>query len=257
MLPYRISREGHTSLRLAVHVVPDGETLALRAAERISALCAEAVNRRGIFTLALSGGSTPLTLFRLLSRPEWRQRLVWERTRVFWADERCVGPDHEASNYGAAVRELLVHVRAGSVHRMHGEREPEAEARAYARTMLEAVPAGENGIPRFDCILLGMGEDGHTASLFPDSPLLTASDGELVAVARAKHLGDRPESRRLTLTLSVLNEARCCLFLAAGEAKRTPLRAALDLLAPPRLPVQLVRPPRGELVWIVDEAACR
>ena len=126
---------------------------------------------------------------------------------------------------------------------MHGEREPEAEARAYARTMLEAVPAGENGIPRFDCILLGMGEDGHTASLFPDSPLLTASDGELVAVARAKHLGDRPESRRLTLTLSVL--------------KRTPLRAALDLLAPPRLPVQLVRPPRGELVWIVDEAACR
>ena len=97
MLPYRISREGHTSLRLAVHVVPDGETLALRAAERISALCAEAVNRRGIFTLALSGGSTPLTLFRLLSRPEGRQRLVWERTRVFWADERCVGPDHEAS----------------------------------------------------------------------------------------------------------------------------------------------------------------
>ncbi len=256
MLQPRISSSSCGTLQLAVHVVPDREALARRAAEQICALCVETLRRRDFFTLALSGGSTPLHLFRLLAHPEWLQRMVWPRTLVFWTDERCVDPDHPESNYGMALRELLMHVRAGSVYRMRGEEDPATAARTYERLLRERVPANENGIPRFDCILLGMGEDGHTASLFPGSPLLE-EEKTLVGVGRAPHPGNLPESRRLTLTLPVLNAARCCLFLAAGEKKRVPLRSALDLLAEPGLPVQRVRPKKGQIVWIVDEAACR
>ena len=244
-----------SSLQLALHVVPDGEALARKAAETICSLCVDALRHRDIFTLALSGGSTPLRLFRLLARPEWQQRMVWQRTLVFWADERCVGPDHPESNFGEAFRELFVHVQAAGVYRMQGEEEPETAARAYEKLLRENVPSDGNGIPRFDCILLGMGEDGHTASLFPGSSLLDETQS-LVAVGRATHLGSVPESRSLTLTLPVLNAAGCCLFLAGGEKKRAPLQAALNLFAEPELPVQRVRPEKGRLVWIVDEAAC-
>ena len=256
MVQPRASRLMHGIFELAVHVVPDREALARRAAEQICALCVDTLRHKDIFTLALSGGNTPVDLFRLLCRPEWQQRMVWARTLVFWADERCVGPDHPESNYGMAMRELLIHIRAASVCRMRGEDEPAAAALAYERLLRENVPADENGIPRFDCILLGMGADGHTASLFPESPLLNEKKA-LVAVGRAAHLGDLPESRRLTLTLPVLNAARCCLFLAGGENKRASLRAALDLMAEPNLPVQFVRPENGKVVWIVDEAACQ
>ena len=114
-------------------------------------------------------------------------------------------------------------------------------------------------MPRLDCALLGMGDDGHTASLFPDSPLLAPEalrSGRLTGFAVAEHLAPKPESRRITLTLEMINAARCCLYLATGEGKRPPLGKALDLLAPASLPVQLVRPKGGELIWVMDEAAC-
>lgn len=244
------------ALRIDVHVVHHDE-IALQAAKLLSTMCKEAVKQRGVFTLALSGGSTPVPLFRLLRRPEWLQQMLWDRTRVFWADERCVGPKHPSSNYGVATQELLDHVRADAVYRMHGEAEPEAEAKAYSQTLCKAVHAGKRGIPRFDCILLGMGEDGHTASLFPGNQLLAKTRGELVIAVKAAHLGNCPESRRITLNFPVLNEARCCMFIVAGAAKRKALRTALDLLAPPYLPVQCIRPRQGKLIWIVDEEAAR
>ena len=173
-------------------------------------------------------------------------------------DERCVAPDHPASNYGAANQELLAHVPAAEIYPMDGEIDPGESAVAYEELLRQHVPA-EEGMPRLDCALLGMGDDGHTASLFPGSPLLAPEalrSGRLTGFAVAEHLAPKPESRRITLTLEMINAARCCLYLATGEGKRSPLGKALDLLAPASLPVQLVRPKGGELIWVMDEAAC-
>ena len=202
-------------LHLETYVRADADGVASCAAGLLAARCAEAVSRRGVFTLALSGGSTPLTLFRLLRTEAWAARVDWAHTRVFWVDERCVAPDHPASNYGAANQELLAHVPAAEIYPMDGEIDPDESAVAYEELLRQHVPA-EEGMPRLDCALLGMGDDGHTASLFPGSPL----------------------------------------YLATGEGKRPPLGKALDLLAPASLPVQLVRPKGGELIWVMDEAAC-
>ena len=126
------------------------------AAGLLAARCAEAVSRRGVFTLALSGGSTPLTLFRLLRTEAWAARVDWAHTRVFWVDERCVAPDHPASNYGAANQELLAHVPAAEIYPMDGEIDPGESAVAYEELLRQHVPA-EQGMPRLDCALLGMG----------------------------------------------------------------------------------------------------
>ena len=141
---------------------------------------------------------------------------------------------------------------------MDGEIDPGESAVAYEEVLREHVPAEEGG-PRLDCALLGMGDDGHIASLFPGSPLLepdALGSGRLTGAAVARHLEPRPESRRITLSLPMINASRCCLFLATGEGKRTRLRQALDVLAPAELPVQRVRPEDGELIWVADEAAC-
>lgn len=245
-------------LHLETYVRADADGVASCAAGLLAARCAEAVSRRGVFTLALSGGSTPLTLFRLLRTEAWAARVDWAHTRVFWVDERCVAPDHPASNYGAANQELLAHVPAAEIYPMDGEIDPGESAVAYEELLRQHVPA-EQGMPRLDCALLGMGDDGHTASLFPGSPLLAPEalrSGRLTGFAVAEHLAPKPESRRITLTLEMINAARCCLYLATGEGKRSPLGKALDLLAPASLPVQLVRPKGGELIWVMDEAAC-
>ena len=233
-------------LHLETYVRADADGVASCAAGLLAARCAEA------------GGSTPLTLYRLLRTEAWAARVDWAHTRVFWVDERCVAPDHPASNYGAANQELLAHVPAAEIYPMDGEIDPGESAVAYEELLRQHVPA-EEGMPRLDCALLGMGDDGHTASLFPGSPLLAPEalrSGRLTGFAVAEHLAPKPESRRITLTLEMINAARCCLYLATGEGKRPPLGKALDLLAPASLPVQLVRPKGGELIWVMDEAAC-
>ena len=201
-------------LHLETYVRADADGVASCAAGLLAARCAEAVSRRGVFTLALSGGSTPLTLFRLLRTEAWAARVDWAHTRVFWVDERCVAPDHPASNYGAANQELLAHVPAAEIYPMDGEIDPGESAVAYEELLRQHVPA-EQGMPRLDCALLGMGDDGHTASLFPGSPLLAPEalrSGRLTGFAVA--LAPKPESRRITLTLEMINAARCCLYLA-------------------------------------------
>lgn len=245
-------------LHFETYIRTDTDGVASCAAGLPTARCAEAISRRGVFTLALPRGSAPLTLFRLLRTETWAARVDWTHTYVFWVNERCVAPDHPASSYGAASQELLAHVSAAEVYPIDDEIGPGESAVAYEELLRQHVPVGE-GMPRLDYTLSGMGDDGHTTSLFPGSPLPAPEvlrSGRLTGFAVTEHLTPRSESRRIALTLEMINAARCCLYLVTGKGKRPPLGKVLGLLTPTSLPVQLVQPKGGELTWIMDEAAC-
>jgi 6-phosphogluconolactonase len=236
-----------------VRVLDGLPALARAAAEEWRARAGAAVAASGRFAVALSGGSTPRALYALLASAEapFRDALPWDRTHVFFADERAVPPHHPHSNYGMARDALLAHVPLppGSVHRMRGEDDPALAARAYE----EELRALLGPAPRLDLVLLGLGADGHTASLFPGSPLL-AERSRLVAAAEA---GLEPLVRRVTLTLPVLEGAGRVLFLVAGARKAAALARVLrggEGADPP--PAARVRPAAGAL-WLVDRAAAR
>ena len=238
------------SIHLSLHIHKDPDAMAERAAHIIADKCDEAISERGSFKIAISGGNTPIPLFRLLTRKDWVSALPWDKISVFWADERCVSPDDEGSNYGMARRELLNYVPCTSFYRMRGDLEPEKAAHDYEATLRQEFNLRENEIPRFDMILLGMGDDGHTASIFPNSPALYVRDRLVID----QYVPER-KADRLTMTLPVFNNARCCMFLVTGQEKHAVLSRALDLLDKPELPAQLVRPAVGDLIWVVDEAA--
>ena len=236
-------------------VVADQAALAREAAKRIAAIAEEAVARCGRFTVALAGGSTPKRLYSLLAAEPYCTRLPWRETHVFWGDERAVPPEHPDSNFGMAKVTLLsrVPILADQIHRMQAERKDlDAAAGEYeaeiARTFA-AQPPGEP--PAFDLILLGLGADGHTASLFPHSEALQETKRWVVP-----NYIPKLKVNRLTLTPPILNRAAMILFLVSGGEKATVLQAVLD--GPPdpeRLPAQLIRPVAGRLVWLVDQAA--
>jgi 6-phosphogluconolactonase len=230
-----------------VHTYPDATKLARAAAERFVALATEAIAARGQFAVALSGGSTPRATYALLASGEFAARVDWPRVHVFWGDERCVPPGHPDSNYRMAREALLddIPIPAENVHRIRGELPPDQAALAY-QAELEAV-LGANG--RFDLMLLGMGADGHTASLFPGTTALDERERAVVAV-----YVERLHAWRVTLTLTTINAARQILFLAIGAAKAETLRAVLEGPAG-RLPAQSIRPTAGQLTWMVDAAA--
>ncbi len=238
------------SIHLSLHIHNDPEAMAERAAHIFADACEEAIAERGIFRVALSGGKTPIPLFKLLSRSDWTQRLPWNDIALYWVDERCVGPDDPASNYGMARRELLTHVPAIQYFRMRGDEDPVKAAAKYEEQLRQDFNLGEKELPRFDFMLLGLGEDGHTGSIFPDSPILSETD-RLVSDVYIPEL----KADRITLTLPVINNSRRCVFLVSGGEKHKPLSKALDILAVPELPAQRVRPRGGELIWIVDNAA--
>lgn len=238
------------SIHLALHIHKDPAAMAERAAHHLAELCEEAIAQRGVFTLALSGGATPLPLFRLLSGSDWAERLPWEKIILYWGDERCVGPDDPQSNYGMTRKELLANVPITWYYRMKGEDDPVRAAMAYEALLKEHFRLAPGEFPKFDCILLGLGEDGHTASLFPGEQGIEEKE-RIVIDQYVRSRG----ADRLTLTLPVLNNARCCLFMVSGKEKHRVLSRALNLLAEPELPAQFVRPRLGELLWIVDEGA--
>ncbi|GAB1253770.1 MULTISPECIES: 6-phosphogluconolactonase [Desulfovibrio] len=238
------------SIHLTVHIHKDPAAMAERAAHILAAACEEAVAERGVFRIALSGGQTPIPLFRLLAGDDWADRLPWDKISIFWVDERCVGPEHADSNYGLARREFLGHVPATHFYRMRGEEDPVEAAVKYEGQLRAEFDLGPQDLPRFDFMLLGMGEDGHTGSIFPHSPALA----EKKRLVIDQYVPER-KADRLTLTLPVINNARCCMFLVTGAEKHDVLSRALNLLAPPTLPAQMVRPGFGDLVWVVDEAA--
>ena len=238
------------SIHLTLHIHKDAAAMAERAAHLFAGHCEEAIAERGMFTVALSGGHSPIPLFRLLAGKDWAERLPWEKIHMYWVDERCVGPEHADSNYGMARRELLSRVPATHYYRMKGEETPERAAQAYEAMLRDHFALDPGEFPRFDFILLGMGDDGHTGSLFAGSPGLR----EKKRLVIDQYVPER-KADRLTLTLPVLNNARCCLFLVSGKEKHAVLAKALDLLAEPALPAQMVRPGFGDLFWIVDEQA--
>lgn len=240
----------------ALTVSPTPAALAREAAERFAAAAGAAIRARGRFTVALSGGTTPRALYALLASEPYRSRVDWPRIEWFWGDERCVPPGHPASNYRMAREALLDHVpvAAQRVHRMRGEDPPESAAAAYERELRTALgtpsgPPGTAGAP-LDLVLLGMGEDGHTASLFPGGSAVHERERWAVAQYSAA-----AAMWRLTLTPVVINAAAAVLFLVEGAAKAATLARVLD---GPRsidlLPSQAIAPREGPR-WLVDAAA--
>ena len=236
-----------------VVVVSNPSALAEQAAQRFVEAAAKALAEFGTFRVALSGGATPQSLYARLAAEPFLSRVDWGRVQVFWGDERCVPPDHSDSNYRLAQELLLsrVPVRDENVFRMRGEAaDPDLAAAEYAGELQTAFGLKRGERPRFDLILLGMGADGHTASLFPHSPALR----EVTRLAVAVYV-EAVKGYRLTLTLPVLNNAAAVLFLVSGSDKAERLRMVLRGKPSHSAPASLVRPERGTLHWIVDRAA--
>jgi 6-phosphogluconolactonase len=216
----------------------------------------EAIAARGRFTVALSGGSTPKRLFQLLTTEPFRDQVDWGRLEIFWGDERCVPPDDEQSNYHMAHEAMLAQlpIPGDHIHRMEAERSDlDAAARDYQAILTRVFPDGaaEGQPPAVDLVLLGMGPDGHTASLFPHTDALRETVRWVVP-----NSVPQLQTQRMTLTYPILNRAREVLFLVAGSDKAE--RVAEVLLGPPdpsRLPAQAIQPLEGSLVWLVDRAA--
>lgn len=222
--------------------------LAQAAARDFVAKAEAAISERGRFAVALAGGSTPKATYEVLAR-DHAEDLDWAAVHAFFGDERTVPPDHEDSNYRMAREALLDRVPVGSVHRMRGELPPEEAATAYEEDLREFF--GPDGIPRFDLILCGIGEDGHTLSLFPETAALDVSDRLIVANPVLKL-----ETTRITLTVPVANAARAVTFLVAGEGKAQALKEILEGDADPRAcPAKYVRPEDGDLSWMADRPA--
>lgn len=240
--------------------LPTPEALAEDAAERFARAASDAIESHGEFVVALSGGATPRGLYARLAAPPYASTVPWPRVQVLWSDERCVGPDQAASNYRMAREALLDHVPVGvdNVHRIRGEDVPALAAEAYEQT-LRTVLRTPHGPPRatpgarIDLILLGLGEDGHTASLFPGP--IEVPDGDPWVVARY-HAADA--LWRVTLTPVLINAAAEVMFLVSGEAKAAIVRRVLEgPRRPEELPAQLIAPGGGRLTWLLDRAAAR
>jgi 6-phosphogluconolactonase len=234
-----------------VQIFDDAESVARDAAEEFVRLSLEAVEECGAFSVALSGGTTPRRVYELLASDEYGGRVDWQKVHVFFGDERTVPPDHAESNYRMAREALLsrVNIPAENVHRIEGLGDAAANASDYESVMRGFF--GDAEWPRFDLIFLGMGDDGHTASLFPRTSALEEARA-WVAANWVEKLG----AWRITLTAPAINAARRVVFLVTGASKAGRLAEVLNgAHDPPRLPSQMIRPRDGALTWFVDRAA--
>ncbi|HEY0173935.1 MAG TPA: 6-phosphogluconolactonase [Pyrinomonadaceae bacterium] len=234
-----------------VKVFDDPERVARAAAARFAELARVAASERGIFTAALAGGSTPRRVYELLAGEEFRERIDWGSVHLFFGDERAVPFDHAESNYRMAFESLLsrVPVPERNIHRIEGLGDAAANASEYESELRGLFGGAE--WPRLDLVMLGMGDDGHTASLFPNTSALDESRA-WVAANWVEKLG----AWRVTLTAPAINAARHVLFLVGGAGKAERLREVLrGERDPARLPSQLIRPQDGALEWFVDRAA--
>lgn len=235
-----------------VRVLEDLAALAEAAAEEVVRAANEAVRNHGRFTIALSGGSTPKALYERLASDDFRDRLPWNAVHLFWGDERHVPPDHPESNF-RMVREAMldrVPVPPENVHRIRAEVEAERAAEEYEAGMRSFFALAPGQWPRFDLVLMGLGPDAHTASLFPGNPAVLENERLVVAPWVEAH-----HTFRITMTPPVFNRAAALLFLVAGQEKAPAVHAVLEGERDPmRYPAQVVE---GNVVWMVDRAAAR
>jgi 6-phosphogluconolactonase len=233
-----------------IRIFPDLQQLSQAAADMFRTLADMAVSERGRFAVALSGGNTPKELYTMLANEPYADQIDWERVHLFWADERCVPPEHGDSNYKLAQELLIsrVTIPRENIHRIKGEEGAEQAAAAYERDLKAYF--GDGGWPTFDLVILGAGEDGHTASLFPGA-FQAMENSRLAAPV---FLGTQKKDR-VTLTLPVFNHARQVLFLVGGPSKQRIVRSILQEGNPDRLPAGLVRPAAGICTWFLGEDA--
>jgi 6-phosphogluconolactonase len=239
-----------------IRIFQDLEALSRAAALRFTELARERVQQGRVFAAALSGGSTPRTFLEILANPEFSQRIQWESVHLFQVDERCVPPEDLQSNYRMIRGSLLRTVpgAAENFHRMKAERDDRDSASAeYEEEIRKILAPVKGSLPRFDLVFLGLGPDGHTASLFPGSAAL-AETGKWVSPNYVEKL----QMHRLTLTYPVLSAAAEVLFLAAGSDKAEILRQVLEgPRDPQRLPAQGVQPAEGSVTWYLDRPAAQ
>ena len=238
-------------MKLEIRIFKDLEKLSKDAATLFIEKAADSIAERGRFLVALNGGGPPARLFSMLAS-DYKDKVDWQNVHVFWGDERCVPPEDPGSSYGQA-RELFlgkVPIPDSNIHRVKGELSPAEASKEYSLTLMDFASPPLN-FPRFDLVYLGMGEDGHTASLFPGSPVeLTESTVPVTAQYQ-----DRPADR-VSLTPVVFNQARTVAFMATGEKKAVTLAEVLsDRYNPELYPAQRISPKAGDLIWFIDEAA--
>jgi 6-phosphogluconolactonase len=241
------------SVKITYQVWPTAAEMALASARMFAETVERAVATRGIARVAISGGVTPQTTFKLLAAAPFAATIPWNRLQLFWVDERCVAPEDPESNYGVS-RELLlskVPIPAANVFRMEGELEPEVAASRYESTLRNVLKLEGAETPAFDLVTLGMGPDGHMASLFPH----TAGLDEMGRLVIANHVPQK-EAWRISLTWPVINHAAEVVFEVEGPSKTDVLAEVLTgPRDPERLPSQLIRPANGKLLFLLDEAA--
>lgn len=248
-MPPEISSQGPGK---EIRIFRNAEDLSDAAACMFMNVALEAVKDHGWCAVALSGGSTPKRLYSMLAEPDRVKRIPWERVHLFWGDERCVPPNDPESNYGMVQKALLrkISIPATNVHRVRGEIRPEQAATEYDALVRGFFSLAGNELPRFDLVLLGLGEDGHTASLFPGSHALDESEHLAIAA-----YVERLAAYRISLTLPVINHAAVIAFLVADERKRAIVsRVVRHPDESGELPAQRVRPVGGKLLWFLDEA---
>ena len=223
-----------------------------KVAREFAIFLADKIDQSDSYSVALSGGSTPKILFEILA-DDFKEVINWNHLHVYWGDERCVPPDHSESNYGVANDILFKQLyRPPHIHRVMGESDPGEEAKRYGEEISENLPE-VNGLPQFDLIILGMGDDGHTASIFPHEIELLKSDN-VCEVATHPTSGQK----RVTLTGKVINNAKTVVFLVTGENKADRLREIhFKEEGSEHLPSSHIAPTHGSLIWYMDEAAAR
>jgi 6-phosphogluconolactonase len=235
-----------------IKVYSDSSALASATTDLIVELAQNAITENGKFTIALSGGSTPKVIYALLATPEYAKQIEWSKVHLFWGDERCVPPDSLDSNYHMTRVAMLaiLPIPPENIHRMQGEIEPAQAAQDY-EVILRKYFSEAN--PSFDLVLLGMGDDGHTASLFPG----TAAVHEQKRWA-VENFVEKINMWRITLTPPVINAAKVVAFVVGGESKAERLKSVLEgAYKPDNQPSQIIQPTGGKLLWLLDEPAAK
>ncbi len=237
--------------RRNIRVFPSSQELAESVANDFQRAALYADSAGNIFSVALSGGLAPITLFKRLASPEISANIPWDTIHLYWGDERCVPPDHSESNFAMARQTLLdrISIPPENIHRIRGEADPETEASRYAAEIRKFL--GSDGIPRFDWILLGMGQDGHTASIFPEGIFREEPTGVCCVTVH-------PETgqKRISLTIKTINRATQAFFLVTGSSKAEMAAKILNRLpGHEKYPAAQIEPENGSLNWLLDQAA--